>query len=575
MRLDAPIRELVFCDGQRMTLNRDSIVVFVGPNNAGKTSCLRDIYALLSDEPHLGLIESINFEKPPISDIKALLGEASVKVQDPSLHYDGMGFKVYAYHLDRYDERNVYPEPVREMLFHFLTTDTRLSACNPEQSISRTDAAAGPISMLVRDASHLEKVSAAFHSAFALDVTPNYFAGGNVPLCLGPTPTTPEGMTAPQMNEYMYELMSTYQLAHLQGDGMRSFLGIMLYLYVDHFAGLFIDEPESFLHPPQAALMGSLIASDETSNHQLFLSTHSKDFLNGLLDSDSGRVCVVRITRTGTENFFAPLGADDVASLSSTTLLKYSDLVNALFHERTVLCESDSDCMFYQAIWDSAMDGEPTPLFLPVGGKARFKIFAGLLSKLSIDYAVIADADILKEPGDFKELLSMGGSDWSAVKDDWTVVRNELGGDDDGPSVAGLRAEIDDILNACKGNRVSKNSCAKIESLLESRSRWDELKRHGKRALSGSDAFEAYERMERKFSTCGVYIVPLGELECFVPSITQHGPSWVAEVFQRYPDLNDSAYEEAKKFIMSIGGGCVPIVPSSDFSRRAGARGAC
>ena len=96
MRLDAPIRELVFCDGQRMTLNRDSIVVFVGPNNAGKTSCLRDIYALLSDEPHLGLIESINFEKPSISDIKALLGEASVKVQDPSLHYDGMGFKVYA-----------------------------------------------------------------------------------------------------------------------------------------------------------------------------------------------------------------------------------------------------------------------------------------------------------------------------------------------------------------------------------------------------------------------------------------------------------------------------------------------
>ena len=38
MRLNAPIRELHFSDGQVMTLERDSIVVFVGPNNAGKTT---------------------------------------------------------------------------------------------------------------------------------------------------------------------------------------------------------------------------------------------------------------------------------------------------------------------------------------------------------------------------------------------------------------------------------------------------------------------------------------------------------------------------------------------------------
>ena len=98
---------------------------------------------------------------------------------------------------------------------------------------------------------------------------------------------------------------------------------------------------------------------------------------------------------------------------------------------------------------------------------------------------VVADADILREPGDFKELLSMGGSNWSAVKDDWAIVRNAFGSDCDGPSVAGLRAEVNEILNACEGDRVSKNCCAKIQSLLESKSRWDELKRHGKRTLSG------------------------------------------------------------------------------------------
>lgn len=461
-----------------------------------------------------------------------------------------MGFRVLSHELDNYGKEACYPESIKRMPFSFLTTDARLSACNPEKSVSREDVATGPITLLVRDSVYLKKVSNAFRSAFALEVTPNYLEGGEVPLCLGPTPTASQGMTAPQACDHIYGELSSYPQAHFQGDGMRSFLGIMLYLYVDYFTALFIDEPESFLHPPQAALMGSLIASDETADRQLFISTHSKDLLNGMLDSGSGRVRVVRVTRNGNENSFALLGADDVANLSSTTLLKYSDLVNALFHEKTVLCESDSDCMFYQAIWDAARHDEPMPLFLPVGGKARFRVFAGLLSKLGIDYTIVADADILRDPGDFKELLAMGDSNWDAVRSDWEAIRNEFGSDDDGLSVAVLRAGIDEILNGCKGNTVSRNSCSRIRGLLESKSRWDDLKHYGKSALDG-DVCGAYERVEKELAKCSVRIVPVGELERFVPPVTPHGPSWAVEVLQRYPDLNDHVYDAAKDFVIS------------------------
>lgn len=551
MRLNAPINELVFADGQRITLENDSIVVFVGPNNAGKTTCLHDIYSQLSGAPCCGLVAPIDFSKPSFSDVKALLDEITVLSTDGSNRHEGMGFKLSDFELNYYGKGvDHYCESMREMIFHFLTTDARLSACNPEKNLPRTAPASGPINMLVRDPDYLSKVSAAFSSAFGCEVTPNYFAGGDIPLCLGPTPVASEGTDLPRICEQMNGILGRYPLAHRQGDGMRSFLGIVLYLYIDHYSALFIDEPESFLHPPQAELMGSLIASDETAGRQLFISTHNKDLLNGMLGSGASRMAIVRVTRSGSESGFSVLGSDDVASLSSTTLLKYTDLVNALFHDKTVLCESDSDCMFYRAIWDVARAGEPAPLFLPVGGKARFKVFAGLLSKLGIDYTVVADADILRDPGDFKQLLVMGGSSWKDVSADWKLVKGELGKDDGAPTVAALKAEIDGILEACKGDRVSKNDCGKIRNLLDNESGWDNLKKHGFSELKGP-AHVACKRIDKTFASCGVRMVPVGELERFVHGIASHGPSWVSEVFQRYPDLNAEEYSEARKFVSS------------------------
>lgn len=42
------IDRLIFNDGTELPLNPTDIVVFVGPNNAGKSRSLKDIYSLLS-----------------------------------------------------------------------------------------------------------------------------------------------------------------------------------------------------------------------------------------------------------------------------------------------------------------------------------------------------------------------------------------------------------------------------------------------------------------------------------------------------------------------------------------------
>ena len=49
-----------------------------------------------------------------------------------------------------------------------------------------------------------------------------------------------------------------------------------------------------------------------------------------------------------------------------------------------------------------------------------------------------------------------------------------------------------------------------------------------------------------------IYIVPVGELECFVKEVGGHGPEWVNSVLEIYPDLDDSVYDEIKKFIRRV-----------------------
>jgi hypothetical protein len=51
------------------------------------------------------------------------------------------------------------------------------------------------------------------------------------------------------------------------------------------FPGQVIDEPEAFLHPPQARLIGSSLVQDRRDNRQLFIATHSADILSGVLNT--------------------------------------------------------------------------------------------------------------------------------------------------------------------------------------------------------------------------------------------------------------------------------------------------
>jgi len=234
-----------------------------------------------------------------------------------------------------------------------LGTEDRLKAANPAPGIKlTTETINHPIHFLQKHDNLEAKFSNYFRQAFGTDLIVHRNAGSEVPLYVGEKPVLALGEDRVS-NNYLTEL-EKQDLLHEQGDGMRSFVGVLLTAFISNHSMLFIDEPEAFLHPPQAKLLGKMLAKDLPSERQLFLATHSEDFLKGLLDANVRNIKIIRIQRSGTINKVSVLNSHDIESIWNDSLLRHSNVLNGLFHTKVVICESDSDCRFYSAILSRA-----------------------------------------------------------------------------------------------------------------------------------------------------------------------------------------------------------------------------
>lgn len=66
------LTEIGLNNGQSVKVKPNGIIVFVGPNNAGKSQGLRDIYSLLEKEKNpTKVISSLRFDKPSDEELES------------------------------------------------------------------------------------------------------------------------------------------------------------------------------------------------------------------------------------------------------------------------------------------------------------------------------------------------------------------------------------------------------------------------------------------------------------------------------------------------------------------------
>ena len=268
------ISRLEFNTGESLDVKQNDIVVFVGPNNAGKSQSLKDIYTLSSKKISTIVVSDIEITKSEESLLPLLQSLSSGNDQGSYTNYSVLGHDIN-YWKESSDSsflKDSYYGEFRDLFVANLDTAARLKICTPPNSINRNASKQHPIHYAAFDRKYRKWLSDNFKKAFGIEVTPNTQYGATIPLCIGePVKLNQQYDDEQQRLEAYAAILDTYKQVQNQGDGIKSFTGILLYLMLDYYRTYLIDEPESFLHPPQARIMGQIIGQTLTNDQQAFI----------------------------------------------------------------------------------------------------------------------------------------------------------------------------------------------------------------------------------------------------------------------------------------------------------------
>ncbi|ASV31852.1 ATP-dependent nuclease [Maribacter cobaltidurans] len=553
------INKITFSDNSTIEFESNDIIVVVGPNNSGKSASLRDASNFLKTQNTKSkVIKSIEFSKDGSdSDLINHLEKISKKEfnTNPEPFYKGMGYNIYSPRAKQWwNNISAGVDNLSVVFSKNLTTEERLKAANPAQNIKlTTESPKHPINVLQKSDQIENQFNQYFKQAFDLDLIVHRNAGTEVPLYVGNAPEIKDGQD--RLSESYQMELEKLDLLHEQGDGMRSFVGVLLNAFIGNQNLLFIDEPEAFLHPPQARLLGKMLATDLPSDTQLFLATHSLDFLKGLLESSSKNLKIIRIQRNGNINNVNTLNNSEIDSIWSDSLLRHSNILDGLFHTNVIICESDSDSRFYSAVLSAVNEKEgktySDTLFIQCGGKHRIQTVVKALKKLNVPVSSICDFDVLNDKNPLKNIYEESGGKWSDIEKDWKVVKLAIESKRPELEVKELKEEIDNIFDSVKEKIMPKEKISAIGKSLKKASAWAHAKQVGKLFIPSGQATQSYEKLIQNLKAKKIFIVEVGELESFVKSVGNHGPKWVNEVLTK--DLvNDVEIESARNFIKEI-----------------------
>lgn len=157
--------------------------------------------------------------------------------------------------------------------------------------------------------------------------------------------------------------------------------------------------------------------------------------------------------------------------------------------------------------------------------------------------------DVLNDVNIIKEIVETFGIDWDSIAADYNNVVCNLHSPKEKINRNDAKTIINNVLNTSNELVLSAKEIKQIQDSLKTISKWDGVKHGGKQALPAGDSTKSFEKLDVLFRNHNIYLVPVGELEGFVKSVGRHGPEWVNDVLEQYPDLNDSVYKALREFI--------------------------
>lgn len=553
-------------DGHKISPPIGGVTVVVGGNNAGKSTFLRETAEFISTESHLKPNPKIITN--PTLQTKTTEDELLHTLRRAGLYQDRGGANT-GYKLGGLVPQNIVINAWRNIgnnqlgrlasfFISHVTATNRIQGIAPQSRRADIgDLAETPMHILEDNPELLEKIQGISLRIFRQTLTLDRLSN-EIKLRVG-KPMVPAPPIDSVTKEYRDALIALEPL-HTQGDGMTAVLGLLVPMICGRQQVVLIDEPEAFLHPPQARIVGKLLGElAKEKELQVLLATHDRNILIGLLQSKVP-VTVIRLDRSTSPTSVHELEYSQVRQLWDDPVLRYSNLLDGLFHHAVVLCEAERDCTFYSASLDIASESSTLPfssgdiLFVPTGGKDGFSGMVKALKAVSVPVIAIPDIDILNDESKLRTLLEAMGGDWNKVQANYKVATASFRQPRQEITNAQILKAVSDLLNPILAERYNHETQDSLRVAMRlNPSPWAELKRYGVDAFQGQ-ARQAATKMFDQLRELGLVIVEKGELESLAPSVqSRKGKQWLTEALEKQAYRDPLAQAHIERVIHAIG----------------------
>jgi hypothetical protein len=506
---------LKFTEVLDIKLDAPGVVIFVGPNNSGKSLVLREIeQAVISTGklPDQKILSDFEIIWPTMEEVEKSIARfkdhtsgfpadevlygrflpGSGSLETRRIHLSSLTSQLQ----QKTDKHWIASQFMRYSLLR-LDGRTRFDLTNDQGAGDLLGPTANSLNHLFRDDQLRSEIRKIIHGAFGLSFVVDPTSLGHLRIRLSPTP--PKG-NEQSLDEAARDFHSKALHIKEASDGIQAYVGIITAVLCGEYRAVLIDEPEAFLHPPLARKLGSeLTTTVEKRGGCLFASTHSADFLMGCVQA-SRAVRVVRLEYSNGKSKGKVVDPSALESILRSPLMRSANVVSALFHDGVVATESDNDRVFYGEVYHRISETEhgcPATLFVNAQNKQTVKDIVAPLRAFGIPAAAVVDIDVLKD----------GGATWT----DW------------------LRAV--GIPPALHGGLSQQRS--ELKNRFDAAQK-DMKKDGGVDALPGQDKAAA-DQLFDLLEEYGLFVVRKGELEHWLPALQARGKKtdWVVSALTK------------------------------------------
>jgi ABC-type polar amino acid transport system ATPase subunit len=509
---------------QPLEFDPGPMTVFVGPNNSGKSVILREIAGKIrQDGARHQILDDIELYRLSGDDILRFAREQHPMFDEYSEDQeiglvasnwlggnDMHSTSIRVRYLRADPGANHYVQPMSRIVASartiILDGHARLSLTDATQSGDLQGAPSSLLMALFKNNDARERIRTIIHDAFDLYfvIDPTSMQRLRVRM----SPRRPASVDEEKSLDTLgIEFHGQASPIEEFSDGVKAYTGLVAAIFSGNFKIILIDETEAFLHPPLVRKLGKVLtqaAAERDAN--TFCSTHSSDFVMGCVQSGSP-VNIVRLTYQRGAATARILSGIELQQLMRDPLLRSTGVLDALFHQGTIVCEADRDRAFYEEINERLLainEGVRDSLFINATNKQTIRRIIAPLRRMGIPAAGIIDLDILKE-GDLTKLLQAAYVPEKLVYN-WGMLKKQVFDEFDKQSV--------------------------------------DIKKQG---IAGLDepTREVANNLIASCAEYGVFILPVGEIERWLSylAIIARKEHWLVSIFERMgSDPKDGDY---------------------------------